>query len=105
MYHINKKQTRPSTAVEFYNMTNRNIVPDETRLYFYNTYKKTGKCIMGDRSISSDGLVETSIFLWESKDEYLAFVNDPMMASNFTAQEAYNTANGIVRETISEEEL
>lgn len=105
MYHINKKQTRPSTTIEFFNITNRNIVSDETRLYFYNTYKKTGKSIMGNRSMSSDGLVETSIFLWESKDEYLTYLNDPLMASYFTAQEAYNTANGIVRETISEEEL
>jgi hypothetical protein len=86
-------------------MTNKNIVPEETRLYFYNTYKKTGKCIMGDRTISSNGLVETSTFLWESKAEYLAFVNDPNLAENFTAQEAHNTLHGIVRETISEEEL
>lgn len=105
MYHINKKQTRPSVDVEFYNMTNKNLVPEETRLYFYNTYKKTGKCIMGDRSISSDGLVETSIFLWESKEDYLTFLNDPVMADNFAAQEAYAVANSIVRETLSEEEL
>jgi hypothetical protein len=105
MYHINKKQTRPSVDIEFYSMTNKNVVPEVTRLYFYNTYKKTGKCIMGDRSISSDGLVETSIFLWESKDAYQSFVNDPFMADNFAAQATYDVANNIVRETISEEEL
>lgn len=105
MYHINKKQTRPSVDVEFYNMTNKNLVPEEIRLYFYNTYKKTGKCIMGDRTISSDGLVETSIFLWESKDDYMSFLNDPMLADNSAAQDAYNATNAIVRETISEEEL
>lgn len=105
MYHVVKKQTRPSTEIEFYTMDNRNLVSSTIGRYYYDTYKKTGKCLMSQRQLSEDGLVENGILLWESKDAYLEFLNDPALAQHIIDRDTYNTANGIIRETVIEEEI
>lgn len=105
MYQISKRQTRLSTDVEFFNMNTKQLVPEETRLYFYETYKATGKCLYASRTLSDDGLTENLMFIWESKDVYLESLNDPVLANTYAEQAAYNTANGILKETLSEEEI
>lgn len=82
MYQVIKTQRRPNASIEFASMDSTFINP-EVRAYFGDTYKKTGKCINVDISLTDNDTLYTSIMLWNSEASYNQFVGDPFLATNF----------------------
>ena len=105
MYIVIKKQTRPNETVEFFNLASSLISP-EAREYFRSNYKTTGKLVFADVAVSPDGLTQTATMMWESKQVYDDFLADPTINAQIRdIDNEYRTANGIVTELVSTEEI
>ena len=106
MYVQNKTQTRPSVDVNFFDIRNNDMVSKEYRDYWRTTYTMTNKCIFVQQTLSEDQLVLTSTMMWETKEDYDAFIADQYVLDEFLNKlVAYNTANNIVLQITSEEEI
>lgn len=104
MYINTRKVTRPNTSLEFKNMLHESVTSD-VRTHWVNTYKDI-KCIMVDSKMSSDGLEMTTTMIWDSKDSWTEYQNDPiLLAGLFNPIHTYQDENGFTRELVSEEEV
>lgn len=103
MYIVTRKVTRPNTSLEFRNMLHESVT-NYVRAYWISTYKNT-KCVLVDSSLSSDGLEMTTTMIWDSKDSWDEYQNDPVLLEGlFNPIHAYQDENGFTRELVSEEE-
>lgn len=82
MFQVIKTQRRPHANVEFASMDSSFIVA-EVRAYFGNNFKKTGKCINVDISLTDNDTLYTSVMLWNTEASYNEFVSDPFLTANF----------------------
>ena len=106
MYVLTKKQIRPDTSANFFDIRNAALVSKEYRDYWRTNYVSTGKCLFVQLTMSEDELELTSIMMWESKADYDAFIADQYCLDEFLNKyNAYNEAHNITTETISEEEI
>jgi hypothetical protein len=106
MYVLTKKQIRPDTNVEFFDIRNAEMVTKEYRNYWRATYVATNKCFFVQHTLSPDQLEMTSVTMWESKENYDAFIADQTALDEFLHKyTAYNTTHNITTELVSEEEL
>lgn len=106
MYLVITKHTRPSTDVEFYSFKQSTQIAQETRDYFLATYIYSGRIVHTAWEQSEDGLSTTSQSFYLSKADYDAFQTDPILVADFfPAREAYYAENGVIRESISAEEI
>lgn len=105
MYTITQKITRPDESVEFINMTHENI-SIEVRQYWMTTYKITNKCIFVNVELSANKLERVVTMLWDSKDSWLEYQNDPIMDEGlFKYMRLQREENGFIKELVSEEEI
>jgi hypothetical protein len=106
MYVQTKTQTRLSIDVPFFDIRNNNLVSKEYRDYWRTTYVITNKCMFVQQTLSEDQLVLTSIMMWETKEDYNAFITDQYALDEFLNKFVeYNTANNIVFVITNEEEI
>lgn len=98
MFKIVKTQTRPSTNVEFW--TNQNVTA-ETWAYLFNTHHANVVNIETD--ISEDSLTLTKTTVWNSREDYDAFLSDDTVINNvLNVSRAYMEENGITFTTGTE---
>jgi len=104
MYIIKRKVKRPNTSLEFRNMLHGSVTI-EVRTHWVTNYKDT-KCILVDTALSSDGLEMSTTMIWDSKDSWNEYQNDPIfLAGLFNPIHTYQDENGFTRELVSEEEV
>lgn len=104
MYLVTNKQKRPNTGIEFFSM-HIDSYPRNLITYFHETYKKPGKLVFVEKSVSEDGLEQTTTTMWESKEVYNQFIKDPNLSDHWALQDSYMNSNAIVRERIDREEI
>lgn len=104
MYLVTNKQKRPNTSVEFFSM-HIDSYPTNLKSYFHETYKKPGKLVFVEKTVSEDGLEQTTTTMWESKQVYQDFIKDANLADHWALQSNYMSANAIVPERIDREEI
>lgn len=106
MYVLTKKQTRPDTNIEFFDIRNTDLVSKEYRDYWRANYIATNKCLFVQHTMSSNQLEVTSIMMWASKTDYDEFIADQTALDEFLHKyTTYNTTHNITTETVSEEEV
>jgi hypothetical protein len=104
MFKVIRKQTRPSTSVQFWQGQNDPSMTDDFRNYFYENYVLPGKFISVTPEVGANGLELTNTSIWNSEADYSAHQADPVcQEGNIQKAEAHNTANGIVSVEISRE--
>lgn len=105
MYQVIKTQRRPHANVEFGSMDSTFISP-EVRAYFGNNFKKTGKCINVDITLTDNDTLYTSVMLWNNETSYNEFVADPFLVTNFFDPiTTHMTNNNITFNMISKENV
>lgn len=98
MYIIEFKQTRSNTNVPFYG----ELLDNDFKTYFTDTYVSTGKFINKYAELSQDGLTVTITHVWGSEEDFRIYENDQWIIDNFLVPSIqYRTENNIVQEQIS----
>lgn len=106
MFEVVKKNTRPNTNVEFFNIKHIPGISAEAAKYFPEKYIKTGKCISITKTLSDDNLIEFTVEKWDSRDSYLEYMCDSFFDDHikqFAIEHAIKY--GIKFEMISAKEL
>jgi len=104
MYLVTNKQTRPNTDVEFFSM-HIDSYPTNLKSYFHETYKKPGKLVFVEKTVSDNGLEQTTTTMWESKQVYDEFISDTNLSEHWVLQSQYMRDNSISRSRIDREEI
>ena len=91
------KITRPNTSVNFSPMSETEH--DHVTKTYHVTGKRTGISI----DISSDKLVKTLVYEFDSTNSQREFLNDSSLESYFTARDLYYLNNGITMSVSSED--
>lgn len=103
MYTVTAKIVRPTTTVSFYIMTD-DMVSNEVKAYWVETYKSTGKCLNVDVTESANQLEMINIIYWKDHDSYMEYKNDPFLNQQlFTPRNGYYSDHGITYTIISED--
>ena len=104
MYIIKRKVSRPNTTLEFRNMLHESVT-SEVRSHWVTNYKDS-KCMFVTSEISSNGLEMNTTMMWDSKDSWNEYQNDPVFLDGlFNPIHTYQDENGFSRELVSEEEI
>lgn len=105
MYQVIKTQKRPNAGVEFASMDSTFINP-EVRAYFGDNYKKTGKCVNVDITLTDNDTLYTSVMLWNTEASYNEFVSDTFLVTNFFDPiTTHMTNNNITFNMVSKENV
>lgn len=97
MFRVVRKQVRPNTTVNFYNM------PQETLAFINQNYIQTGKMQSPVFSVSDNGLELTITTDWVSLQENMAFRENAFVITNvIDSMRTYCDANGVTL-TLTEE--
>lgn len=101
MFQTIKKQTRPSTNIDFY--TAEQVQKNPTYLeHFMKNYVRTGKFLYNETDVSIDGLELITKAVWKDQQSVEEFRNDPVVIEQFiSAKTAYLNSNNITEEIIS----
>ena len=91
------KITRPSTSVNFFPMSETEID------YVSKTYVITGKRTSIGVDISSNKLVKTLVYEFDSTNSQREFLNDSSLESYFTQRDLYFLNNNITMSVSSED--
>ena len=91
MFKIIKKQIRPNTAVDFYMVTDNELIS-----WLVANYFQTGKMVPPEITVSEDGLEQTTTVFFQSEEIAREWKYDPFIAEKLhTPMAAYCAANGI----------
>ena len=81
MIKVINQYTRPSTDISFYSDPN-------FKTYVSITYIMSGK-FKSETMLSEDGLTKTTSMSWDSSDDYLDFLKDPIVTEHGAKRQQY----------------
>jgi hypothetical protein len=91
MFKIIKKQIRPNTTVDFYTVTDNELMS-----WLVTNYFQTGKMLPPEITTSANGLEQITTVLFQSEEVAREWKYDPFIAEKLHAPMAtYCAANGI----------
>lgn len=64
--------------------------------HIQNTYKNTGKFISAIHTFSNNNTIQTSIFLFNSEEDFIEYRNDPALSTWMTSLRDHRTMHNIV---------
>lgn len=100
MWQLIRKQIRPNLEVNFFQQANNELISDEFKTYWVDTYVATDKCIYVSGEPSEDGLELTITMLWDSRESIDAMLNDPICHEGLFAVKAAYLAENQIQEFI-----
>jgi hypothetical protein len=96
MFQVIRKQTRPSTNVNFFAQANNPHITDSFKEYWVQTYSLTDKCVYIDAQVSDDRLELTVTMIWDSRESIQQMLDDPRcIAELLEVKAAYLQENNI----------
>ena len=99
-YTVTRVMTRPNTSIEW---PNRHL-----GINGYANLQSSGKVSIEDATYSDDGLVQTTVFVWASKEDYIGNLPsgdnpDPAWLLTRTEYNNYIVSSGITSMTTGED--
>ena len=93
---VTKLEVRPNTLVRFFNFY-IDATP-ETQSYWHTNFVLTNKCLQTTTTFSEDSLTRTTVYIWNSLEDFDSFRNDPFVQVNITSKiNDWNQQYGITR--------
>jgi hypothetical protein len=93
MLRVTNVFQRPSVDVLFHNA---NMTPEFFE-HVKTTYKDTNKAVNIQVSKSDDLLTMTTVWVWNTPEDYAEYRADPAVQDWIATRDAHNLANGIVQ--------
>lgn len=106
MWQTIRKQTRPSTDIEFFGPSVSAGLDPSFKSYWQSTFVDSGKLIYAHQEVSEDQLELIITMIWDSKESVDEMLADPtVLADFFPIKNGYLEQHGMTEFLVTSEEI